>query len=807
MRVAGYIALSLSVSVFAIPVLNARNDRRVALGAAAGKQPAKTPVKTTPVKTMPKTTPVKITQVASTTTPVKPTTTPHTTTPLTTSKPPPTTSKAPATSAKAPATTSSYSPSSAPSSHAPSSARSTSATSASSGHSASASSVFSQSSSVSSSSSQSSVSGSASSGLSATGLSSSSASQTASGSISVSSAASSGSSSPSGSGSGLISSSPSTSGSYAPSSSASSASGGLSASGSASATSAVASGSEVSGSASASGASAPASLSGFVSASASASASASDFASISGSASVSASASASASTESASASGSASGSLPASASDSASASPSASASGSASASASPSESGSASASVSASASASASASGLPSGCPPMPTATLAPLPNQIPNRYMVTLTTSADLDSHLTQLQSFISANQNCSMLNNSVSTQIDQSFMKFYAGTFDGRVLGWISGAQGVQTVERAEVMGDPNPNDGPAPGQDFTRREIERRRSGAPWNLARITSNGPLKLSSGGPSDTSQDWTYFIDGNANGASVAIYIVDTGVQATHGELVNRVVSVASTYLVKDVGDNMDDLDGHGTAVASVAAGISVGVANAATIIPMKIMKQYTDLMDDTTTVTEIASDGLVSGIANAIAHYDKVWNANQGAGSAKPAIINISITMWKSTALEQIVKAAVAAGLHVVVASGNNGNGRGKSGADVCSAWISNVGQITVGATNIEDNMSSFSNYGACVDVYGPGESILVANIKGSGSNALTTMDGTSFAAPLVSGLIATIISSSGNLSPSDMKNKILSDATGKVANIANYPKSQNRLALVDPSIVNLMD
>ncbi|KAJ7727529.1 peptidase S8/S53 domain-containing protein [Mycena maculata] len=436
----------------------------------------------------------------------------------------------------------------------------------------------------------------------------------------------------------------------------------------------------------------------------------------------------------------------------------------------------------------------------MPTSTLASLPNQIPNRYMVTLNASANLGSHLTQLQSFISANQNCSTLNNSVSTQIDQSFMKFYAGTFDGRVLGWISGAQGVQTVERAEVLGDPNPNDGPAPGQNFTRREIDRRRSGAPWNLARITNNGPLKLSSGGPSDTSQDWTYFIDGNANGSSVAIYIVDTGVQSTDGELANRVVSVDSAYLVKGVGDNMDDLQGHGTAVASVAAGSTVGVANAATIIPMKIMQQYTDLIDDTTTVTQIASDGLVSGIANAIAHYDKVWNANQGGGSAKPAIINISITMWKSTALEQIVEAAVAAGLHVVVAAGNNG-------ADVCSRWISNVGQITVGATNISDNMSSFSNYGACVDVYGPGESILVANIKGSGSNALTTMDGTSFAAPLVSGLIATIISSLGNLSPSDMKNKILNDATGKVANIANYPNSQNRLALVDPSIMNLMD
>ncbi|KAJ7763989.1 peptidase S8/S53 domain-containing protein [Mycena maculata] len=454
----------------------------------------------------------------------------------------------------------------------------------------------------------------------------------------------------------------------------------------------------------------------------------------------------------------------------------------------------------ASASASASASAVPSGCPPMPISTLAPLPNEIPNQYMVTLKTSTDLSSHLMQLHRFISANQKCSTLNNSVSIQIDQSFMKFYAGTFDGRVLGWISGAQGVQTVERAQVLGDLNPKHGPAPGQNFNKREIDRRRSGAPWNLARITSNGPLQLSLRGPSDTSQDWTYFLDGNANGSSIAIYIVDTGVHATHAELANRVVSVSSEYLVKGVGDNMDDLSGHGTAVASVVAGSTVGVANAATIIPMKVMQQYTDLMDDTTTITQISSIGLVSGITNTIAHYDKVWNAKQGGGRAKPAIINISITMWKSPALEHVVEEAVAAGLHVVVAAGNNG-------ANVCSRWISNVGQITVGATNIKDNKSSFSNYGKCVDVYGPGESVLVADIKGSGSNALITEAGTSFAAPLVSGLIATIISSSGNLSPSAMKNKILSDATGKVANIANFANAQNRLAHADPSIVNLID
>jgi hypothetical protein len=119
----------------------------------------------------------------------------------------------------------------------------------------------------------------------------------------------------------------------------------------------------------------------------------------------------------------------------------------------------------------------------MPTPTLAALPNQIPDRYMVTFDTSADLGAHLTQLQNFINTNKNCTTLNNTISTQVNEDFMKFYARTFDGRVLGFISGAKGVQTVERSEVLGDQNPNDGPDSGEVFSRRALAKRRPGAPW------------------------------------------------------------------------------------------------------------------------------------------------------------------------------------------------------------------------------------------------------------------------------------------------------------------------------------
>lgn len=61
-------------------------------------------------------------------------------------------------------------------------------------------------------------------------------------------------------------------------------------------------------------------------------------------------------------------------------------------------------------------------------------------------------------------------------------------------------------------------------------------------------------------------------------------------------------------------------------------------------------------------------------------------------------------------------------AGVHVVVAGGNNGaDAGGFSPARVPSA-------ITVGATDITDKRASFSNFGAVVDVFAPGVSITSA-------------------------------------------------------------------------------
>ncbi|KAJ2935686.1 hypothetical protein H1R20_g1412, partial [Candolleomyces eurysporus] len=99
-------------------------------------------------------------------------------------------------------------------------------------------------------------------------------------------------------------------------------------------------------------------------------------------------------------------------------------------------------------------------------------------------------------------------------------------------------------------------------------------------------------------------------------------------------------------------------------------------------------------------------------------------------------------------------------------VAAGNsNANAASYSPARAPSA-------ITVGSSTIADARSSFSNYGAVVDVFAPGSNVISAWI---GSNTATnSISGTSMATPHVAGLAAYLISKEGNVSPAALETKI---------------------------------
>lgn len=93
-----------------------------------------------------------------------------------------------------------------------------------------------------------------------------------------------------------------------------------------------------------------------------------------------------------------------------------------------------------------------------------------------------------------------------------------------------------------------------------------------------------------------------------------------------------------------------------------------------------------------------------------------------------------------------------ISLGGYLILHAGNDN----KDACDYSPAAAANA--VTVGASTLGDERAYFSNYGKCVDVFGPGLNIL-STWKGS-QTATNTISGTSMASPHVAGLLAYLLS-----------------------------------------------
>jgi aqualysin 1 len=255
------------------------------------------------------------------------------------------------------------------------------------------------------------------------------------------------------------------------------------------------------------------------------------------------------------------------------------------------------------------------------------------------------------------------------------------------------------------------------------------------------------------------------FNDFGFNGAGVHIYVVDTGVRTTHREFTGRIGAGVST-LNND--PSVQDCNGHGTNVASIAAGTRFGVAKGAIVHPVRVL--------------DCAGNGT---IADVIEGLDFVL-ANV---AAFPAVVNMSLFGGRAQALNDAVAAVTAADIPVVVAAGN-------FTIDAClGSPASEPTAITVGATAPGEARAGFSNFGPCLDIFAPGVGVIGGGI--GNDDATLTLDGTSQAAPHVAGAVALFLQRFPRVTNANVTDGVLQNATqGIVGNPAGSP---NRFLFVE--------
>ena len=233
----------------------------------------------------------------------------------------------------------------------------------------------------------------------------------------------------------------------------------------------------------------------------------------------------------------------------------------------------------------------------------------------------------------------------------------------------------------------------------------------------------------------------------SSTGSNVTVAVLDSGVDATHPDLVNNLL-MGSSWNFYDNNSNLTDVTGHGTKVAGTIAAIAnngVGVAGVspdAKIIPIRIS-------DSTGWATY---SNMASGF---------IWAADHGA-----RVANLSYDGSDSLTVQSGAQYLRDRGGIAVLSAGNNG---------LEQAYAPSTSVLVVAATDNNDYKASWSNFGNYIDISAPGVGIYTTT-NGGGYAAVS---GTSFSSPITAAVIALMMSANSSLDPATLEKVLFSTAT----------------------------
>lgn len=294
------------------------------------------------------------------------------------------------------------------------------------------------------------------------------------------------------------------------------------------------------------------------------------------------------------------------------------------------------------------------------------------------------------------------------------------------------LSDAAGVKYVE-PDIIATISAKSAPQPAQSL------------PWGVNRI--------------DADLVWP---TSTASGVKVAI--LDTGISLSHPDLKNNIKGGFNTI---NPSKSANDDNGHGSHVAGIVAATnnSIGVIGVGPSINLYAVK-----------VLNAAGSGYYSDIIEGLQ-----WSVQNGM-----KVVNMSFGASVGTqSLHDAIIAANSNGVTLVAAAGNGGI---TSPVGYPAAYPE---VIAVAATNVNNQVASFSSTGPEVDVAAPGVSVY-STYKGS---SYATLSGTSMAAPHVTGSAAMLISTKGLTLPADIEARL--EATADI--LTGYSSNQQGAGLVD--------
>ena len=309
---------------------------------------------------------------------------------------------------------------------------------------------------------------------------------------------------------------------------------------------------------------------------------------------------------------------------------------------------------------------------------------------------------------------------------------------------------------------------------------------------NVGQAPFNGTIDADINAP----EAWDYTtpegITPNTGGPSV-VAVLDTGVDYNHPDLVNNIHSFQWDYYNND----NDAMDGHshGTHVAGTIGAEgnnSIGVVGVNWDVEIMPLKIFSD------TGAYAGDAAVIQAIADAITNGADVINASYGSGPHPPG------TSPSPAMVDAIEDAPL-----FVAAAGNNANDNDINPYFPANINLDNI--ISVAATDYNDDLASFSNFGAnSVDLTAPGVSI-ASTVPG---NSYAYKSGTSMAAPHVSGAAALMMSTRrarrdfyapgspmydalDDLDSVELKEKVLNAITANTPSVSGTTATDGRLNL----------